>query len=213
MSFKVIAIDGPAGSGKGTIAHFLAKSLNYTYVDSGLFYRYVTYSIKNQLNFSLLLENPCNFFDPIMQYLQTGEDILDLIKDLRSEDCGQMTSKISQNLEIRAFVTKAIRHFSKISNIVIDGRDTTTVIFPKAHVKLFITASIQERAYRRLQELGDHPSKIQDYVQKIQYRDNQDSTRSFSPLIQTKDAILIDTSQLTIEQTCEKALNIVRKIL
>jgi cytidylate kinase len=216
MDHKVVAIDGPAGAGKGTIARFLAKKLNFIYIDSGLFYRY--YAYKEESLTAEDLKRTENFFAPVFQYLQTGKS--DVIPLLKTEECGNKASKAAIIAEVRDFVNKSIRAFSAKENIIIDGRDVATVIFPDATVKLFITASIDERARRRLLEnegvnerdTAVIAAKLPEYVDKIKKRDERDTSRVIAPLEQASDAIMLDTSNLAIDEACEAAWELVSPI-
>ncbi|MDR1208285.1 MAG: (d)CMP kinase, partial [Holosporales bacterium] len=156
-TFRVIAIDGPASSGKGTVAAYLAKELQYIHVDSGLFYRYFAHvcsqtddnaSVENTLRKAQ--QNVVEFFKHVLQSFYNKQEGVQIITALKTETCGQMASTLSANGDVRQCVNAAIRSIDQ--NIVIDGRDTTTVIFPNADVKLFITADIQARAKRRMLE-------------------------------------------------------------
>lgn len=197
----IIAIDGPAGAGKGTVARFLARELAVTYIDSGLFYR--AWACAKNPN-----SDP-NCFAPVWRFLKTGEDPDAFIAYLRQESVGQLTSKVSQDPVVRGSITREIRNFSRSSDLVIDGRDTTTVMFPDADVKLFITAALEIRAQRRCMEMQDSSDRLPLYCQQLQRRDEQDRTRAVAPLIQAIDAFVLDTSDLTIEQACAQALQIV----
>lgn len=204
LSRKVIAIDGPAASGKGTIARFLAKELSFAYIDSGLFYRYVAFfrqdnSTQNSTSFS------DDFFDVLIDYCKTGNDKNNIIHLLKSETCASSASQVSVEPAVREFVTNTIASLKY--DLVIDGRDTTTVIFPNADVKFFVTANPEIRARRRMIELNEHESTFQYYLKNIVYRDNRDTERSIAPLVKAKDAILIDTSNMSIQSACSYALN------
>jgi cytidylate kinase len=207
---KVIAIDGPAAAGKGTIARFIAKELSFTYIDSGLFYRYVAMFKLSKYDIHDMLASD-SFFDTIFDYCKTERDENNIVRLLKSEACALAASHVSKDPAVRKFVTSAIVAYK--DDIVIDGRDTTTVMFPDADVKLFVTASPEIRAERRRREMDDQEDILQSYINKITDRDKNDTTRSVSPLVQAQDAILIDTSNMNIQQAREFALSIVKKQL
>jgi cytidylate kinase len=200
---NVIAIDGPAAAGKGTIAAFLARRLGYIHIDSGLFYRYFAEQMRGC--------DDLEFFDPLIHFIQTGKDPGGIIPKLRTESCGQKASKVSQDPQVRQYVNAAVRSIK--GNAVIDGRDTATVIFPNATVKLFVTADVETRAQRRMLDEHGLLEDLQKYTNAIINRDKNDTLRTIAPLVSAKDAILLDTSGLTIKEMCEKSLEIVRTLL
>lgn len=202
----VIAIDGPAGAGKGTVAKFLAKELGITYVDSGLLYRAWAFTHDGKMPVS-------DCFAPVWQFLKTKEDPTGFIAGLRQEVVGQLASVVSRDPAVREIITQTIRNFAQTSDLVIDGRDTTTVIFPDADVKLFVTATLEARAKRRCLEMKDGLDRLPFYCQQLDHRDEQDRQRAIAPLVQAPDAMVLDTSELTIPQACATALHIVQKQL
>lgn len=205
MKHKVIAIDGPAGAGKSTIAKRLADILGYTYIDSGAMYRAVTLKV--------LRENiPLKELDRII-YLAGDTDIdfrensiyLDgraVDVEIREEDVNRNVSYIAAIPEVRQLMVTLQRKVSRNKNVVMDGRDVGTVIFPTADIKFYITASISERAERRYNELKQkgYDAEIGDIKSQIKKRDHTDSTRSESPLTVAFDAIKVDTTGKNIEE-------------
>ena len=195
----VIAIDGLAGSGKGTIAKNISSFYNFPHLDSGILYRSVAY---------LCHKGGENVFDEkrVLKYAQNlNIEEIDVDK-LRTEEIDQISSKISSFSSVRESLKIFQLNFKKIhsdkSGIVIDGRDITTVIFPDAEIKFYVTASLKDRANRRFEELVLNNPKIDKklVVKELQKRDQRDMERSVAPLKIAKDAIVIDTSDLTIEE-------------
>ena len=196
---KVIAIDGLAGSGKGTIAKNISSFYNFPHLDSGMLYRSVAY---------LCHKGGENVFDEkrVLKYAQNlNIEEIDVDK-LRTEEIDQISSKISSFSSVRESLKIFQLNFKKIhsdkSGIVIDGRDITTVIFPDAEIKFYVTASLKDRANRRFEELVLNNPKIDKklVIKELQKRDQRDMERSVAPLKIAKDAIVIDTSDLKIEE-------------
>ena len=205
-----IAIDGPAGAGKSTIARALAKELGYYYVDTGAIYRTVAYFL------DLLGISPKDadgverYIDELtieIQYDETGKQHmlmngLDVTDDIRTQDISQKASLVSAHPVVRDMLLDMQRDVARKNNVIMDGRDIGTVVLPKATVKIFLTASAEVRAKRRTDELLAKGQKVnfEQVLKDIQLRDHQDSTRPVAPLKQAKDAALLDTSDMTIEQ-------------
>ena len=196
---KVIAIDGLAGSGKGTIAKNISSFYNFPHLDSGMLYRSVAY---------LCHKAGENVFDEkrVLKYAQNlNIEEIDVDK-LRTEEIDQISSKISSFSSVRESLKVFQLNFKKIhsdkSGIVVDGRDITTVIFPDAEIKFYVTASLKDRANRRFEELVLNNPKIDKklVIKELQKRDQRDMERSTAPLKIAKDAIVIDTTDLTIEE-------------
>ena len=195
----VIAIDGLAGSGKGTIAKNISSFYNFPHLDSGILYRSVAY---------LCHKGGENVFDEkrVLKYAQNlNIEEIDVDK-LRTEEIDQISSKISSFSSVRESLKIFQLNFKKIhsdkSGIVVDGRDIPTVIFPDAEIKFYVTASLKDRANRRFEELVLNNPKIDKklVIKELQKRDQRDMERSVAPLKIAKDAIVIDTSDLTIEE-------------
>ena len=204
-----IAIDGPAGAGKSTIARALAKELGYYYVDTGAIYRTVAYFL------DLLGVSPKDvdgverYIDELTINIEYDEDGLqhmimngiDVTGDIRTQEIGQKASLISAHAIVRDALLDMQREVAKNYNVIMDGRDIGTVVLPKATVKIFLTASAEVRAKRRTEELLAKGQKA-DYskvLKEIQQRDYQDTHREVAPLKMCRDSVKVDTSELDIE--------------
>ena len=211
----VVTIDGPAGSGKGTISKLVSKALGFRYLDSGAIYRIIALKAKtnnldsNQVTqiLELIDELEINFADE--KVFLGSKDITDLI---RSELIGKFASKIAKNEFIRKTILGLQQSFFKSPGLVADGRDMGTVVFPEAKVKIFLTASIEERANRRYKQLilKENNVNLSDLFTTIKLRDESDTNRKISPLKAAKDAYLINTDNLSINQSFEKVMEIIR---
>ena len=208
----VIAIDGPAGSGKGTIAKKISSFYNFPHLDSGILYRSVAYLCETGGEKNLD-ENI------VLKYAQNlNLDEID-INNLRTKEIDEISSKISSYSSVRESLKSFQINFKKIHNdkkgIVVDGRDITTVIFPNADLKFYITASLKDRANRRFKELMLINPKIDKklVIKELQKRDQRDKERSTAPLKIADDAIIIDTSDLTIEEVMVKVHREIEEII
>ena len=204
-----IAIDGPAGAGKSTVARALAKELGYYYVDTGAIYRTVAYFL------DLLGISPKDadgvhrYLDELtieIEYDDEGKQHMlmngmDVTGEIRTQDISQKASLVSAHPEVREMLLDMQRDVARKHNVIMDGRDIGTVVLPKATVKVFLTASAEVRAKRRTDELLAKGQKVnyEQVLKDIQLRDHQDSTRPVAPLKQAKDAVLLDTSELDIQ--------------
>ncbi len=221
MSEKlIIAIDGPAGSGKSTTAKLLAKKLGYLYIDTGAMYRAVTlFAIKNNLlgdekkiiELASNLDIELKFEDGQTKVSVNGKDVTE---EIRSLEVNQNVSPVSKIEGVRKILVQKQKEIGKNGGVVMEGRDITTVVFPNADLKVFLTASIDERARRRALEFSQKGQQVnlEEVKQNIIERDRIDSSRSVSPLTKSPDAIEIDTSNLTIEQQVDLILNESKKI-
>ena len=208
----VIAIDGPAGSGKGTIAKKISSFYNFPHLDSGILYRSVAYLCETGGEKNLD-ENI------VLKYAQNlNLDKIDT-NNLRTKEIDEISSKISSYSSVRESLKSFQINFKKIHSekkgIVVDGRDITTVIFPNADLKFYITASLKDRANRRFKELILINPKIDKklVIKELQKRDQRDMERSTAPLKIADDAIIIDTSDLTIEEVMVKVHREIEEII
>ena len=216
----IVAIDGPAASGKSTAAIGVAKALNITHLDTGAMYRAITFGlIKNQINFKDI--------KAIEAYLSTLElkfsinkkntalilDNTDITEIIRSNKINENVSDVSAIKIVREFMVKIQREMAKDTDCILEGRDIGTVVFPNADYKFFMTANDKSRAERRLKDLvsvGDKKvSEIDVVLDELRARDHKDSTRDHSPLQKADDAVIIDTTHLAIDEVVKKIVNIV----
>lgn len=197
----IIAIDGPSGAGKGTVAHYLAKTFNLKILDTGLLYRVVA---KHALEFKLNAEQTAEIIALTQKISASDVDQ----NGLRNEDVAAMASQIAVIPEVRAILNQIQRTFAVSdpgdhAGVILDGRDIGTVICPDADCKIYLTADQEIRALRRMKQEGNI---CQTEVQKLMTeRDNRDSSRATAPLNAAKDAYIIDTTHLTIDEVCQKA--------
>ena len=220
MSFQSIAIDGPAGAGKSTVARAAAKELNFLYVDTGAIYRTVALAV-DRLGIDPgegeAVARALPTLKIRMDHGPSGEQRMflgeeDVSKAIRENRVSALASKVSALPQVRAFLLDFQRQLARENNVIMDGRDIGTVVLPRAEVKVFLTAAPEARARRRLLELelrgqqADYETILKEIVQ----RDKQDRERAAAPLKQAEDAVLLDTTQLNLEQSVEALLKIVR---
>ena len=217
----IIAIDGPAGSGKSTSAKLVAKRLNYLYIDTGAMYRAVTlFALRNNLmgkNDEIIdmaqgLDIVLNFIDGGTNITVNGEDIS---KEIRTFEVNSNVSEISAIEGVRKILVKKQQAMGKNGGVVMEGRDIGTVVFPNAEVKIFLTAGIDERAKRRALEFSEKGTQIpvEKVKENLKNRDFIDSNRAASPLTKSPDAIIVDTSNTTIDEQVELIIKEVNKVL
>ena len=205
-----VAIDGPSGAGKSTLAKRLAKELGYLYVDTGGMYRSIgLYALrqgvdpKDEAAVTALLPQiqiELRYVDGAQRVLLCGEDVSEAI---RAENVGMATSAVSAHPPVRAFLLELQRGMARTHDILMDGRDIGTVILPNASVKIFLTASAEARATRRFRELQEKgvDTDFETVLEDIRRRDYQDSHRATAPLRQAEDAVLVDTSEMDLEES------------
>ena len=214
-----VAIDGPAGAGKSTIAKRIARRLGYIYVDTGAMYRAMAYYlIQNQVDaaYQEAIAAACQHADISICY-QDGEQVVLLNGEnvnayLRTEAVGNMASVSSVVPEVRKKLVELQQKLARETDVVMDGRDIGTVVLPDADVKVYLTASVETRAKRRfleLQEKGE-PADLAKIAADIEDRDYRDMHRDISPLRQAEDATLVDSSDMTIDQVVERILELCR---
>ena len=221
MSFKSVAIDGPAGAGKSTLARRLAEKLGFLYVDTGAIYRTIGLAVLrrgwdpsdaaqvlpllNELDIGMRYED-----DGVQHMFLNGEDVTQAI---RQNEVSQYTSQVSALPEVRAFLLERQRELARTHDVIMDGRDIGTVVLPDADVKIFLTASAEERAKRRFRELKQRGAH-KDYgvlLVEIEERDYLDSHRTIAPLKVAEGSVTVDTSGLTFEESRQKLLEIIKE--
>ena len=216
-----IAIDGPAGAGKSTIARRLAKELGYHYVDTGAIYRTVAYFM-DLLGISPKdVDGVERYIDELtveIQYNEKGEQRMimngmDVSDDIRTQDISQKASLVSAHAVVRDVMLDMQRNVAKKNNVIMDGRDIGTVVLPRANVKIFLTASVEVRAKRRTEELlaKGQKASYEKVLKEIQQRDYQDTHREVAPLKMSRDSIKVDTSELDIDGVVAAIREIIAK--
>ncbi len=216
-----IAIDGPAGAGKSTMAKLLAKKLGFVYVDTGAIYRTVGYHMDlmgigpKDADGVLRLLDDVNLditYDEmgVQHMILNGRDVSG---EIRTPEMSKIASQISALSCVRTFLLDMQRDVAKTHNVIMDGRDIGTVVLPKADVKIYLTASAEVRAERRFKELQEKGmnAKYETVLKEIKERDHQDMTRTIAPLKQAKDAVLLDTSELNLEEAVAAMEAIIRE--
>ena len=204
MKNLIVAIDGPAGSGKSTIAKLLAKKYDLTYIDTGAMYRMITlYLLENNIDISDLkeVERVLNTVNLDMQGDKFYLDNVDVSTKIREKRINDNVSKVASIKIVRSNLVDLQRKISNNKDVILDGRDVGTVIFPNAQVKIFLIASPEERARRRYNEFLEKKTEItyDEVLKSIKERDHIDSTRDESPFVKSDDAIELDSTNLTIE--------------
>ena len=216
-----IAIDGPAGAGKSTIAKRLAKELGYRYVDTGAIYRTVAYFMDLWGVSPKDVDGVERYIDELTIGIEYDEEGLqhmimngmDVTADIRTQDISQKASLVSAHACVREVLLDMQRDVAKEYNVIMDGRDIGTVVLPKANMKIFLTASAEVRAQRRTDELlaKGQKANYNQILKEIQQRDYQDTHREIAPLKMCRDSVKVDTSEMDIEQVVAEIKAIVAK--
>lgn len=219
MSF-VVAIDGPAGSGKGTITKIVGKKMNLINIDTGAMYRCASlYMIRNNIKFDdierikdMLSSINIEFKnqDDEEKVFLNGEDVT---KNIREKAVNEIVSQVSHIPIIRENMSRLQRQMGLKTDVIMEGRDIGTNVFPDADVKIYLDASAEERANRRLKQNKEKGIDLSydDVLKNILFRDNNDKTSDVAPLKQADDAVYLDSTHLTIEEVCEKIIDIIKE--
>ena len=209
MENLIVAIDGPAGSGKSTIAKLIAKKYNFTYIDTGAMYRMITlYLLQEKIDFENLkeienvLNNHINLDMKENKFFLNNKDVSQEIRELI---ISENVSKVASIKIVRDNLVSLQRKIASNKNVILDGRDIGTVVFPNAQVKIFLIASVEERANRRYKEFLEKNISIsyEEVLKSLTDRDFIDSTRKESPLVKAKDAIELDTTNLNLQEVVD----------
>lgn len=212
-----IAIDGPAGAGKSTIAKMVSAELGYIYVDTGALYRTIAlYITENNISDNDIPEKinkadvSLKFIDGTQKVFLGERDVSELI---RTPQISMEASRTSAIPAVREYLFDTQQKIAKENNVIMDGRDIGTVVLPDAQVKIFLTATPEERANRRYRELSEKPDcpSYEDILKDIIERDHNDMNRPVAPLKQADDAVLVDTTNLTLEQSAEEIIKIINE--
>ncbi|AEN78445.1 (d)CMP kinase [Ligilactobacillus ruminis] len=216
-----IAIDGPASAGKSTVAKLVAKKLGYVYCDTGAMYRATTYAAKknhvaydDDQGLKEMLEKTEIRFVPAEPEQKVFVNETEVTKTIRLPEIANNVSTVSAQKSVRADLTERQRMIAEKGGIVMDGRDIGTTVLPNAEVKIFLVASVHERAVRRFKENVEKgiDTPLDVLEKEIEERDYKDSHRKISPLTQAKDAVLVDTTSLSIEEVVAKIMEIIEKV-
>lgn len=216
-----IAIDGPAGAGKSSIAKLVAKKLSFVYVDTGAMFRTVAYYFLSQgkdPSDAEMVTEECEKISISIEYKDGAQHIFldgtDVSTEIRQEEVGKNASVVAKNQAVRNRLLALQRQMAEKQDVIMDGRDIGTVVLPDAQVKIYLTASASVRAERRYKELLEkgESCNLKKIEEDIIARDEQDMNREIAPLKQAEDAVLVDSSYMTIEEVVDKIIEIVEKV-
>ena len=222
MSTKkiAIAIDGPAGAGKSSISKVVANELGYLYIDTGAMYRGVTWAVldshvdvKNQKDVESLLPSLDLTLEPTANACKVfvkGQDVTDLI---RQQQINENVSTIASYKGVREYLVERQQAMAAVGGVILDGRDIGSVVLPKAELKIYLTASVDARAKRRWLEVQgtSNEQSLEDIKNNVESRDEMDKNRDESPLVCVEDAIVVDSSNMTFDETVEHILHLVQE--
>lgn len=217
-----VAIDGPAGAGKSTVAKTAAKELGFIYIDTGALYRAVGVAVMRKglktdcandvISVLPEISLELRFVDGEQRVYLNGDDVS---RDIRLPEASMAASNVSAIPEVRAFLLEMQKKFARENNCLMDGRDIGTVILPDADVKIFLTASAEVRADRRYKELIEKgtPKDYNELLEEIKQRDYNDSHRAVAPLKPADDAVILDSSDMTLEEVVNKVVSLVKEVM
>ena len=217
--FKSIAIDGPAGAGKSEVSKILAKNLGFLHVDTGALYRAIAWYM---LNNNVDDKRTRNELDKIKIELKfkNSEQLLflngvDITDRIRTQQISEVASKISSFGFVRDFLLSTQRNLAEHNNVIMDGRDISTIVLPDADVKIFLTAEVHERALRRMKQLKENGKNcnFEEILESIRVRDKNDSTRKIAPLKPSKDSLVFDTTGLSLNEVVSKLLTHIKGVI
>ena len=219
MKKIVVAIDGPAGAGKSTIAKLAAEKLGYAYIDTGAMYRSVAWKFLqtgrefDEAYISELANTMIIEFKPEAKVNRVFVDGTEVTEAIRTPEVTAIVSRVAAIGAVREAMVEQQRRMGEVGGVLMDGRDIGTVVFPHAQLKIFLTASVEERARRRYKEMVEKGQQVElaQLQEDIAARDKQDSERAISPLRQAEDALLLDTSDMSIAQVTDKILQLVQE--
>ena len=219
MAF-VVAIDGPAGSGKGTITKLVAQKLGLIYIDTGAMYRCVTlYMIRNNIGLEETekIKSILNIIDIEFRKDNNQDNVFlngeNVTKEIREKQVNDLVSQVSHLVEVRENITNLSRKVANGKKVIMEGRDIGTNVFPNAEVKIYLDATPEERANRRLKQNKENGIEIpyDEILKNIIFRDNNDKTSKVAPLKQAEDAILVDSTNMTIDEVVEEIERIIKE--
>lgn len=211
-----IAVDGPAGAGKSSIAKAVAAEIGFIYVDTGALYRSIAlFALENKLENEELIKSldkiniSLEYIEKTQHVILNGRDVSDLI---RTPEVSMNASKVSAIPEVRDFLFGLQKKIASENNIIMDGRDIGTVVLPNADLKVFLTATAEERANRRFKEMTDKTVTYEQVLEDIKQRDYNDMNRKTAPLKQAEDAVLLDTTGMTVDESKEKLKAMIKEV-
>ncbi|WP_295226535.1 (d)CMP kinase [Veillonella sp.] len=215
-----VAVDGPAGAGKSSISKIVAKKLGYLYIDTGAMYRSVTWAVlhnhidvNNQTAVEALLPEldlTMEASDDSCKVFIAGQDVTDFI---RTPQVNNAVSIVASYKGVRQYLVERQRLMAEAGGVILDGRDIGSVVLPNAELKIYLTASVEARAMRRYLEVKGtvNEQMLEDIKESVMQRDDMDKNRKESPLIQVEDAVLVDSSEMTFDETVERILHLVQE--
>lgn len=223
MKYISVAVDGPAGAGKSSVSKAVAKSLGYTYIDTGAMYRAVAlFAIENGIdtkNETQKLIDRLDEIDIVIKYTEDGQRVVlngaDVSERIRREDVSVGASNVAVVGEVRKKLVELQRKMARQDNVIMDGRDICSYVLPNADVKIFLTASAHSRAERRYKELCEKGVEcdFETIKKDMEYRDKNDSQRAVAPLRKAEDAVLVDTTELDFDETVERIKGLIENVL
>ena len=214
---KIIAVDGPAGAGKSTVSKICAAKLGYTYIDTGAMYRAVALKVLQSdkpVDDSLIVDVTRDIRIELDESARVFLDGREVTTQIRTPEVSRTASLVAKVGYVRQKLTELQRQMASRGNVIMDGRDIGTQVLPNADLKIFLTATVAERARRRFDELKakGHAADLAQIETEITLRDKQDSEREIAPLAQAEDAILLDTTRLTIDEVVAEILRLAGKV-